>query len=201
MELMAEAIKELLDIQSIKRVFLVGHSMGGYAVLAFLQLFPEYLSGYSLFHSHPLSDTAEAVEKRKQNIALAENGKKDEMIPGFINGLYAPENLNKLKEAVEKSVSVASGTDKKTIIADLRGMMARPDRTDLVSEGKVPFLWILGTLDSHIDYRAIQQKVRLPENAQIVVLENSGHIGFIEEEELSVKVIEDFVNPHCSFSQ
>jgi pimeloyl-ACP methyl ester carboxylesterase len=80
-------------------------------------------------------------------------------------------------------------------------MMARPDRTDLVSEGKVPFLWILGTLDSHIDYRAIQQKVRLPENAQIVVLENSGHIGFIEEEELSVKVIEDFVNPHCSFSQ
>lgn len=193
MELMAEAIKELLDFHGIKKAFLVGHSMGGYAALAFLQLFPEYLSGYSLFHSHPLSDTAEAVEKRKQNIVLAENGKKDEMIPGFVRGLYAPENLDKLKEAVKKSVSVASGTDKKTIIADLRGMMARPDRTNLVREAKVPFLWILGTMDSHIDYRAIQQKVRLPENAQIVVLENSGHMGFIEEEELSVKAIEDFV--------
>lgn len=193
MELMAESIKGLLDFHGIKKAFLVGHSMGGYAVLAFLQLFPEYLSGYSLFHSHPLSDTAEAVVKRKQNIALAENGKKDEMIPGFVHGLYAPENLDKFKEAVEKSVSVATGTDKKTIIADLRGMMARPDRTNLVREAKVPFLWILGTMDSHIDYRAIQQKVRLPENAQIVVLENSGHMGFIEEEELSVKAIGDFV--------
>jgi len=66
MELMAEVIKEILDIQGIKKVFLIGHSMGGYAALAFLQLFPEYLSGYSLFHSHPLSDTAETVEKRKQ---------------------------------------------------------------------------------------------------------------------------------------
>ena len=193
MELMAEVIKEILDIQGIKKVFLIGHSMGGYAALAFLQLFPEYLSGYSLFHSHPFSDTAEAVEKRKQNIALTENGKKDEMIPGFVHGLYAPKNLDRLKEAVEKSVSVALGTDKKTIIADLRGMMARPDRSNIVREAKVPFLWILGTMDSHIDYRTIQQKVRLPENAQIVILENSGHMGFIEEEELSVKAIGEFV--------
>jgi len=115
------------------------------------------------------------------------------MIPGFVHGLYAPKNLDRLKEAVEKSVSVALGTDKKTIIADLRGMMARPDRSNIVREAKVPFLWILGTMDSHIDYRTIQQKVRLPENAQIVILENSGHMGFIEEEELSVKAIGEFV--------
>ena len=39
----------------------------------------------------------------------------------------------------------------------------------------------------------IQTKVNLPANAKVVILKNSGHMGFIEEEDLSVKVITEFV--------
>jgi hypothetical protein len=39
----------------------------------------------------------------------------------------------------------------------------------------------------------VQSKVNLPSNARIVVLKNSGHMGFVEEEELSVKTISNFV--------
>ena len=35
----------------------------------------------------------------------------------------------------------------------------------------------------------IQTKVKLPSNAKVVVLKNSGHLGFVEEEELSVKIL------------
>jgi len=192
MEMFALVIKAVLDSLSIKKAFLTGHSMGGYATLAFLEFFPEYLSGYLLFHSHPLKDMPDTIEKRKLSIGIVENGKKEEMIPGFVRGLYAPKNLDTLHEAVERSINIASMTDGKTIIADLKGMMARPDRTYLIESGKVPFLWILGTMDCHIDYQAIQQKVRLPENAQVVILKNSGHMGFIEEEDESLEVITQF---------
>jgi len=194
MELLAEAIKELLDLLTVKKAFIAGHSMGGYATLAFLQMFPEYLSGYSLFHSHPLGDAPEAIEKRKQNIRIVEEGGKENMIPDFIRGLYAGTNYEKCKAALDRSILIASGTNEKTIIADLKGMMARPSRVTVVEEGKVPFLWILGTMDNHINYESIQERVKLPGNAKVVILNNSGHMGFIEEEEASVNVITDFVN-------
>ncbi len=194
MDIIAGNIKELLDSLGINRAFLIGHSMGGYATLAFLQLFPEYLSGYSLFHSHPLADTAETIEKRKENINIVSEGKKNRMITGFIQKLYADKNLEKLKSSVEKSTDIAFGIKKETIIADLKGMMARPDMAYLVEEGRVPFLWILGTMDNHIDCNSVQHKVNIPGNSRVFILNNSGHMGFIEEEELSVKIVTDFVN-------
>ena len=62
-----------------------------------------------------------------------------------------------------------------------------------MESGKVPCLWILGTMDSYIPYETVVAKVKLPSNATKVVLEKSGHLGFIEEEENSVKAITEFV--------
>jgi pimeloyl-ACP methyl ester carboxylesterase len=193
MEYMATAVRAVLDSAGVSRIFLVGHSMGGYVTLAFLELFPELLSGYCLLHSHPMADKPEAVEKRKLNIGIVEGDGKDLMIPDFIKNLFAHINAGRLKKTIDKSVSLALKTKKQTIVADLKGMMARPDRTSLVESGKLPFLWILGTMDGHIDFRSVQQNVTLPANATVVVLNNSGHMGFIEEEDLSVRAIEDFV--------
>jgi pimeloyl-ACP methyl ester carboxylesterase len=194
MEIFAGAIKEVLDFLDIRKVLLVGHSMGGYATLGFLKMFPQYLSGYCLFHSHPFADSPGVIEKRGNNIRLIEAGKKDEMIPDFVRGLYAGKNLEVLKESVERSVNIASGTYDKTIIADLRGMIDRPSRVLLLEEGKVPLLWILGTMDSHINHAEIQQNVNLPANARVEILYNSGHMGFIEEEDLTVKYLTEFAD-------
>lgn len=192
MEIFAESIREVLDFLGLKKVFLTGHSMGGYATLAFLRFYPGYLSGYCLFHSHPVADTPEVMEKRKKNISLIEAGLKSEMIPDFIRNLYSENNLDELKSSVERSVKIASGTTEKAIIADLKGMMSRHSGVHLIEEGKVPFLWILGSMDSHINHVTIQQQVKLPSNSRIVILNNSGHMGFIEEEDLCVKYLTEF---------
>lgn len=64
MEFMATVIKELLVSLGIKKAFLIGHSLGGYVTLAFLELFPELLKGYCLFHSQPFPDPPAALERR-----------------------------------------------------------------------------------------------------------------------------------------
>jgi len=193
MELFAEAIKAVLDSLGIRKAFLAGHSMGGYATLAFLQLFPEYLSGFSLFHSHPLPDLPETVLKRKQSIKFIKEGGKEKMIPDFVRNLYARTNTDKFKNAIDKSIEIASATSEKTIIADLNGMMVRSSGVHLLEEGSIPFLWILGIMDSHIDHEKIVHSVKLPGNSRVVILNNSGHMGFIEEEDLSVKVVTEYV--------
>ena len=196
MEFMAIVVKELLDSLSIKKIFITGHSLGGYVALAFLELFPGYLSGYCLFHSHPLPDSPEAIEKRIREIVIVKAGKKHLMYPDNITRMFAPSNIDKFSEALHRSKEIASKIPGEGIIAVLSGMMQRPSRRELMEEGRVPCLWILGYMDSYIPHDIIQTKVNMPANARVVVLEKSGHLGFIEEEDKSVEVISGFVKNH-----
>jgi pimeloyl-ACP methyl ester carboxylesterase len=194
MEFMAMAIKELFDHLGIIKVFMTGHSLGGYVALAFLELFPDLLSGYCLFHSQPFADTPEAIEKRKREIEIVKMGKKNLMYPDNVIKMFASSNLEKFSDALQRSKNIASRIPGEGIIAVLNGMMIRPSRLTFMEEGKVPCLWILGSMDNYIPYDLIQKQVNLPDNAKIVILANSGHMGFVEEEELTVKIVLDFVN-------
>lgn len=45
-----------------------------------------------------------------------------------------------------------------------------------------------------LQYEFILTMLNLSANARVVILRNSGHMGFIEEEKLAVKVVSDYVN-------
>ncbi len=194
MEFMAEIINELLDHLKIARVFLVGHSLGGYVTLAFTELFSERLKGYSLFHSHPFADPPETLLNREREINLVNAGGKDDIYPGIVTKMYAAINLGKFSESLERSKEIASTVRGEGITAILKGMMQRPSRVNVMEKGIIPCLWILGKLDNYINCQEIQNKVKLPENAEVAILCNSGHMGFIEEEEESLKAIDTFIS-------
>ena len=102
MEFMATVVKELLDYLKVKKAFLTGHSLGGYVTLGFLELFPEYLSGYCLFHSQPFHDPPEAIEKRKREIEIVRTGKKNLMYPDNVIRMFAESNLEKFSDGLQR---------------------------------------------------------------------------------------------------
>jgi pimeloyl-ACP methyl ester carboxylesterase len=193
MELMASVVKDLIDTLGLQKVLLVGHSLGGYVTLAFLEYFPEHLIGYCLFHSQPFPDTPEAIEKRMREIAIVKAGKKHLMYPDNVTRMFAISNLENFSVALQRSKDIASVIPGDGIIAVLNGMIQRPSRLSFMEEGRVPCLWILGRMDNYIPCGTIIEKVKLPANATLVILENSGHMGFIEEEGLVVKILSEFV--------
>jgi pimeloyl-ACP methyl ester carboxylesterase len=194
MEFMAKAVNELTDCLHLTKIFLIGHSLGGYVTMAFLELFPDKLSGYCLFHSSPFPDTPAATEKRRREIEIAKMGKKNLMYPDNVTRMFAASNLEKYPAALQRAKDIASDIPGDGIVAVLNGMIARPSRLSFMEEGRVPCLWILGTMDNYIPFGEVIKKVKLPSNAKMVILEDSGHLGFIEEEQKSLNAISEFVN-------
>ncbi len=192
-EFMAGIVNDLTRYLGISKFFLTGHSLGGYITLAFLELFPESLSGYSLFHSHPFADTPEIIRKREREINLIRAGKKDLIWPENIKRMFAPSGLEKFTNEIQRSGSIASAIPGEAIIGVLKGMIARPSRLQLMEAGEIPCLWILGSMDNYINCDEVRARIKLPPNAKVVILKNSGHLGFIEEEELSLEILTDFI--------
>lgn len=189
MELLAQTIKSVMDHLNTGKYFMVGHSLGGYVTLAFLELFPECLSGLSLFHSHPLADSNEAIKNRNREKKLVENGKKDLIYTVNIPKAFATDNLEKFNGQVDYAKEIAMDIPGEGIVAALNGMINRPDRSDILSGTFLPFLWILGKKDNYIPYEAIIKKVELPKHGKLITLENSGHMGFVEEKQKSLEAI------------
>jgi len=172
MELMAKSTLAIMDYLKINKAFMLGHSLGGYVALAFLELFPDRLNGLCLFHSHPFADMPETIKKRKREIDLIIEGKKDLICNVNIPNAFANDNLDKFKKEIDFAKEIARNTPDTGIIAALNGMMDRSDRSKVLTETNLPFLWILGKKDNYIPYHTIVQKVKMPANGKLITLEN-----------------------------
>ncbi|MCU0376972.1 MAG: alpha/beta hydrolase [Bacteroidales bacterium] len=192
MELMAGAVYAVIEKEKCGKVILAGHSLGGYVALAFAELYPERLAGYILFHSHPHSDSPEAIDKRKREIAIVEAGRKNLMYPSNVSMMFAEKNLSRMPGALANMELIASRCPDEGIISVLRGMMARPSRVHVIEEGRIPLLWILGRHDLYFTPEKATGNVRLPGNCKVVIMEDSGHLGFVEEPDHSAAIITEF---------
>ncbi len=191
-EIMANSIKAVLTKEKVNKCIIVGHSMGGYAALAFLELFPEMLNGLSIFHSSPYADTDEKKQNREREINVVQKGKKAQIFNAHFPNTFAKDNMGKFDKEIERFKETAKNMQDDGIIAALRAMKTRPDRSELLKVSKIPIQYIIGEKDNFIPME-ILKKLQLPDNSEVVVLENSGHMGFIEEKENALVAISEFI--------
>ncbi len=178
---MARAAGAVLDAEGIERAVVIGHSMGGYVTMEFVNIFPERTVGYCLFHSTCFADNEEKRENREREISLILCGKKLQIIRTNIPKGFAEENLEKMKEAVSRVIQIASGSSEEGTIALLRGMMERHDHSEILKRTVPPSLIIWGKKDNYIGEPVFRKLTGLAPHATFLVLKNSGHMGFIEE--------------------
>ncbi len=195
MDDMAAAVKEVLDHLKIDTCTVFGHSMGGYVTLAFAEKYPERLNGFCLFHSAAKADTDEKKNNRQRTIELIKNGKKAQVVNGHVPKTFANDNVGNFSESIEWIRNLSMKTPDEGIMAALRGMMERPDRTKVLKGTKVPVLIIAGAKDNFIPMETAKEHASYSDKIVLEVFENSGHMGFFEEEEKALEVIGEFLGP------
>ncbi len=191
MELMADCVKAVLDYLKINNCIMLGHSMGGYTTLAFADKYPDMLKGFGLFHSSALADTPETKENRNNIIKIV---KQDNIkfVRQFITSLFAPENVKIYEKDIIQQQDIAIKMSKQDIIAAIRGMAERKSMLEALEKSKVPVLFIIGKKDPRISYDKILAQATLPKHSEILMLDNVGHMGYLEAKNETLKTIKCF---------
>ncbi len=188
---MAAAVKQTLDEVKIQHAVMIGHSMGGYVALSFAEQFPEYLKGLILLHSHPFADSDEKKQSRMQEIELVRQGKKSLLVQNFLPKLYAPHYKD--EQAFENSRIMAETTCPQGMIACLKAMSERKDRSHLLHILPFPVLWIYGKHDQLFHYEMAEQFKTKNQQLIKILLNNAGHMGMFEAKDEVIKAIKHFL--------
>lgn len=192
MELMAGAVKAVLDHLRLRRYVMIGHSMGGYAALAFAELYPDHLKGLCLFHSTAYADPPARQAERERAVALVRANRRL-YAKNTIPGLFAEKNVQYLKEEIGMATRLAASTSRRGIVAALRGMKDRPSRDVILGMATYPVLIVAGEHDKVLPVAQLKEQAGLPKNGSLLLLEHDGHFGFLESPRQSLKALRSFI--------
>ena len=193
MDYLADTVAAALDKIGVERATIVGHSMGGYVALAFAERYAERLDGLVLLHSTPYADSDEKKKNRQREISLVKSGKKELLAHTAPEAGFAVENRNRFRTEIEDLQQTIYLTEDAGIVALLNGMIERKAQSEMLHALGKPILFILGRKDGYIVAEIAEKMVAEHPEAEVVWLENSGHMGFIEEAKACASALLDFV--------
>lgn len=193
----AHAIHKLLEENGIFEYFLIGHSLGGYVSLAMTELFPNAVSGLGLFNSTTFADDdAKKVTRDKVIRFIKENGISS-FAENFIPTLFAPDNKTRFKSEIEDLKKLAANTSQEGAIGFAIAMKNRTDRTHILASLDKPVFILAGDHDPAVPL-SHSQHINQIRNGESKILEDCGHMAFIEAKKESLEFVKSFMNNYLN---
>ena len=177
----ADDVLALMSHLEIERAVVAGLSMGGYVALSIAARAPQRLSGLVLANSRATADTPAARANRDRMIASVEQEGSAvvtrEMVPKLL-GKTTRAHQADLVETVEQMIDANASEG---MVAAIRALRDRPDRTGMLSSIGVPTLVISGAEDEVIPLQEAEAMARAIPGARLVVLAETGHLSNLED--------------------
>ncbi len=186
MELMAKVINELLLSLKISQAILVGHSMGGYISLAFTELFEEKVLKLILLNSTTEADTEERKLNRSRAVKIIQH-EKNSFLSMAIANLFSPTSRLSFATEIKTLIKEAQGFSPQGIIANIKGMRDREDRSHILKSFSKEKWIICGTEDSIVPL-STSKVISERTNSNLIILSGS-HMSWLESEAEIVKFL------------
>lgn len=194
MEGQARFIHELIQKEAPnQKLILIGHSMGGYITLAYAEAFGETLEGFGLFHSSAFADSEEKKETRRKGIHVMEEKGAPAFLKTTIPNMFSSFTKKINPELIEELIAEARNFSAPVLVSYYKAMMERKDRTEVLKKARVPVLIVLGEEDTAVPVEDGLKQTQMPQLSYIHVLQNSGHMGMLEEPETSHKILKNYI--------
>ncbi len=190
MSYFADYLNNILIREKIKKVCLLGHSMGGYIAMAFAEKYPEKLNAIGLLHSHVFADTPEQIPARKKAIEFIQRNGASNYLKDFVKNLFAGATNKKI---IERHLKTIAETPPKGLTSSLQAMIERNDTSATLKNVDFPVLFIFGRQDKLMPLEKVLKQCELPARSMVEILENAGHQGMLEEPKKFAKAVGDFL--------
>jgi len=189
---MANAVHRIIEELNLVKPIIVGHSMGGYVCLELAQHYPNLMSGSALFQSTAIADTSEKKENRIKTLDFLHKNPVESFYKVFIPSLFAPQNLK--SDLLNFTQNIINQTAKESVIAGTGAMLQRTNKSDVLINSSIPWLFVAGKYDQLIPTEQMALQASYCSRAMFEILFNSGHMGMLEESEKSSEIILKFAN-------
>jgi len=192
MQAFAQNVYETLEALNIRQVHCIGHSMGGYIALQLAYTYPNLIQSLTLFHSTAAADSAQKKENRNRTIDVVQKD-LNIFLREFHQNLFYAENKIRLKTTIDSIRHHASSfLTADTVIKTLKGLRDRPDYTEYLTQRTFTLNYLIGRHDPILPAEEIIRQAEIL-NARYAILENSGHMGLMEEKKLCAQYMEHFI--------
>lgn len=190
MEDQADMLFSLILHLRLRKVSLIGHSMGGYIALAFAELYPDHVRSLILLNSTAQPDSSERKINRDRAIEVVKKNSSS-FIRIATQNLFNKEAHEKFSSEIEDFTNEALKTPLQGIVAALEGMKIRVDREALLHFSPYPKLMIASENDTILP---IEDSRAQAKNADITFKTVAGgHISTIEQKDEIAVIISDFL--------
>jgi len=177
MEKMAEVVNALINHLQFENATLVGHSMGGYVILAFAELFPNKLNKIVLLNSSSVADSEEKKSIRDRAIDIVAINPRA-FISMAIGNLVMESSHEKFQTEINNLKELAYKFPVEGIKAALRGMRDRKDRTEVLTNFSGLKYSLLSKDDPLIP---VEENLKLAQKAGVeTTIVSGGHMSLIE---------------------
>ncbi|MCW3119533.1 MAG: alpha/beta hydrolase [Chitinophagaceae bacterium] len=199
MEGLADVIKIILDKElngpdsGFTKVCMIGHSMGGYIGLAFAEKYPIMLKAFGLFHSTAYPDSEDKKTARRKGIEFINEHGAFEFLKNSTPNLFSPTTRKENPEIIDLQINSLSNFSSEALVSYYEGMIQRTDKTMILRNSTIPILFIAGSADNAVPLEDVLKQCHLPSLSYIHILDNSGHMGMLEEPVKSNFFLERFL--------
>jgi pimeloyl-ACP methyl ester carboxylesterase len=170
------------------KLTVIGHSLGGYIALAMARHNPELFAGLCLFHSTPFSDSHEKRNNRNKAIDFVRKNGIEPFIETFVPNLFYRQD----NEFIPFVKRLALGTQIDTFIAYSKAMRDRPSYEGLLVGFNSYLMVVAGINDSIIPKTVSISAGSLAPKSELILLENTSHMGMLENKMMCIKSISEF---------
>jgi len=201
---LADQINDLEGLRAhlgADRIELLGHSWGGYLVMAYAAQHPEHISHLIIVDSAApkFKDTIFLFDnvfpegtERQHSVSFAEEmgdkGASDTDLREYFSMLfYSPQNRDKFLATVSPSVY------RKDINEAVEKDIERFDLNPEIRKFRFPTLVITGRYDMNVAPVVAYKIHQAIPGSHFAVFERSGHLPFFEEPDAFVRVMEEFL--------
>ena len=195
----AAVLEELLIGLNIKgKISIVGHSMGGYAAMAFAAKYPDRIESLVLMHSPAKAAHVQSIIFRNREGQFLLKGKKDLLLQVTIPSNFAPQNVGSMAAAIALLNQISDQVTLDGAHRSIHAINHRGDSMSALQSAQYPILIIVGKYDKVYNADEQMDEASQIPNAEVLMLNHSGHLGFMEEEELVFNKLGAFFENKCS---